>query len=157
MSTLFSNNTIHRVHRIRHLSKVLKEPLCITSESSLNQFSSQEFLRHVTVRSLKNTNPRSDLDDALEASWPEDMAVLMLTSGITVNAKTVCLSHSQILVALAGKSSVVQLLNDGSFVNWIALYRVASIVEIHLQALFIGVDPVCIYATDIITNPLGFL
>jgi len=94
MSTPFSNNTIHRVHRIKHLSKVLKEPLCITSESSLNQFSRQEFLRHVTVRSLKNTNPRSDLDDTLEASSPEDMAVLMLTSGSTGNAKAVCLSHS---------------------------------------------------------------
>ncbi|KAF4629773.1 hypothetical protein G7Y89_g8369 [Cudoniella acicularis] len=157
MSTPFSNNSGHRILHIEHLSKMLKDPLCITSERSLDQFSGQEFLRPITVESLEKTNPRSVLDDTLEAPSPENTALLMLTSGSTGNAKAVCLSHGQILVALAGKFSVIQLPNDGSFFNWIALDHVASIVEIHLQALFVGVDQIHVHAADIITNPVEFL
>ena len=158
ISTPFSNNPDNKVLHIEHLSKMLKNPICITSESSLDQFSNQTFLRPITVEFLETTIPRNFSDNPpLEEPSPEDTALLMLTSGSTGNAKAVCLSHSQILAAVAGKSSVISLPKDGSFLNWIALDHAASMVEIHLQALFIGVNQVHVHAADIITNPIEFL
>jgi len=173
MSTPFSNNPDDRLRHIEHLSKMLNDPLVITSESSLDQFSGQQSLQPITVEALetlelanRGAKPSQDLEaqshpvhpnTILEEPLPEDTALLMLTSGSTGNAKAVCLSHGQILAAVAGKASVIQLPSDGSFFNWIGLDHVASMVEIHLQALFVGVDQVHVHAADIIAKPVEFL
>ena len=81
----------------------------------------------------------------------------MLTSGSTGNAKAVPLSHHQILTAVAGKASVRPLPRDTSFLNWIALDHVASLVEIHIQALILGLDQVHVHPADIVGDPLRFV
>jgi acyl-CoA synthetase (AMP-forming)/AMP-acid ligase II len=136
MSTPFSNNSNHRILHIEHLLKLLKHPFYVTSGDSLDNFSGQEFLRPITIESLKEAAV-SPSGQPRKEPCIEDTALLMLTSGSTGNAKAVCLSHGQIVAAVAGKSSVVLLPRKGSFLNWIALDHVASLVEIHLQALFL--------------------
>ncbi|KAI1073376.1 hypothetical protein F5B20DRAFT_587315 [Whalleya microplaca] len=81
----------------------------------------------------------------------------MLTSGSTGNAKAVCLSHQQVLSALDGKASVRILPANRPFLNWIGLDHVASLVEIHLQAMWLGVDQVHVHAADIVSSPIRFL
>ncbi|KAH6663533.1 hypothetical protein B0J14DRAFT_630842 [Halenospora varia] len=157
MSTPFSNKSDHRIRHIEHLSRMLKTTLCITSEGSLEQFSCQEFLRPITIESLERVAHINYSNNPLQEPPPEDTVLLMLTSGSTGNAKAVCLSHSQILAAVAGKSSVLPLPGDTSFLNWIALDHVASMVEIHLQALFLGMDQVHVHPADIVVNPSEFV
>ncbi|KAI4153244.1 MAG: hypothetical protein L6R39_001626 [Caloplaca ligustica] len=87
----------------------------------------------------------------------EGVAVLMLTSGSTGNAKAVCLTHKQIFAAIAGKLSRMPQPQGSALLNWIALDHVASLVEIHLCAMYAGLDQVHITAADILGNPLRLL
>ena len=156
MSTPFSNNPEHRVLHIKHLSKTLKDPLCITNMEAIDQFSGQHALQPVTIESLE-APPAAARDSQRKLPSPDDNALLMLTSGSTGDAKAVCLSHGQILSAINGKSSVIQLPEGGSFLNWIGTDHVASMIEIHLQALLVGVSQVHVHATDILMDPIEFI
>ncbi|CCT61194.1 hypothetical protein IAQ61_004987 [Plenodomus lingam] len=86
-----------------------------------------------------------------------DLLMLMLTSGSTGNAKAVCFTHEQVLAAVAGKSSIRWLPRDRPFLNWIGLDHVAGFLEIHLQALWLGVDQIHVNAADVVTSPTTFL
>ncbi|GAW24149.1 hypothetical protein ANO14919_137300 [Xylariales sp. No.14919] len=83
--------------------------------------------------------------------------MLMLTSGSTGNAKAVCLLHQNILAALLGKSSMRQLPSDRPLPNWIGPDHVASLVEVHMQALFFNVDQVHVQSADVLSRPRLFL
>ncbi|KAL9592653.1 MAG: hypothetical protein Q9179_006499 [Wetmoreana sp. 5 TL-2023] len=87
----------------------------------------------------------------------KDVAVLMLTSGSTGNAKAVCLTHKQILAAITGKLSGMPLPQGSALLNWIALDHVASLVEIHLCAMYAGFDQIHVPAAEMLENPLSFL
>jgi acyl-CoA synthetase (AMP-forming)/AMP-acid ligase II/thioesterase domain-containing protein len=86
-----------------------------------------------------------------------DLLMLMLTSGSTGNAKAVCFTHSQVLAAIAGKTSLRALPPNRPFLNWIGLDHVAGLLEIHLQALWLGVDQIHVTAADVVTSPTTFL
>ncbi|KAI4147623.1 MAG: hypothetical protein LQ341_001750 [Variospora aurantia] len=87
----------------------------------------------------------------------EGVAVLMLTSGSTGSAKAVCLTHTQLHAAIAGKLFAMPLEHESALLNWIALDHVASLVEIHLCALCAGLDQVHVPATDILGDPMLFI
>ncbi|KAM0793987.1 hypothetical protein BDR22DRAFT_877314 [Usnea florida] len=53
--------------------------------------------------------------------------------------------------------SMMPLPQGSALLNWIALDHVASLVEIHLCAMFAGLDQVHVPATEILTKPLLFL
>lgn len=87
----------------------------------------------------------------------EGVAVLMLTSGSTGSAKAVCLTHTQLYAAMAGKLSAMPLPSGSSLLNWIGLDHVASLVEIHLCAMYAGLDQVHVTAAEILGDPLQLL
>ena len=86
-----------------------------------------------------------------------DPAILMLTSGSSGNAKAVCLGHDQIFAAIKGKASVVKLDTCNSFLNWVGLDHVAGLIEIHLQAMYLGMDQVHVPAANVIADLSSFL
>lgn len=86
-----------------------------------------------------------------------DLALLMLTSGSTGNAKAVRLSHAQMITAVAGKCQVRTLPDGAPFLNWIGFDHVACVTEIHLQAMYLGVDQIHVQASDIVSDPGLFL
>ncbi|KAH7095864.1 acyl-protein synthetase [Paraphoma chrysanthemicola] len=175
LSPPFSNVLEHRQQQIRGLSHLFRSPLCITRERQLHLFQeSQTLLQLRTIESLtydgsqpdSDTTPYGSDDSFREAQIPIDdlrykggdaLAMLMMTSGSTGNAKAVRLSHKQVFAAISGKASVRPLRLDGAFLNWIGLDHVASLVEIHIQALWLGVDQVHVYAADIVASPTLFL
>ncbi|KAL8743968.1 MAG: hypothetical protein Q9190_003737 [Brigantiaea leucoxantha] len=85
------------------------------------------------------------------------VAVIMLTSGSTGNAKAVCLTHEQLLAAIRGKLYSMPLPEGSALLNWIALDHVASLVEIHLCAMFAGLEQVHVPVVEILGNPLLLL
>ena len=104
---------------------------------------------------LVNRHTNSHLNGAICST--EGVAVLMLTSGSTGNAKAVCLTHKQILAAIRGKLSGMPLPQRSALLNWIGLDHVASLVEIHLCAMFAGLGQVHVPAVEMLGNPLLFL
>ena len=158
MSAALSNNAEQKLEYLIHIYDTLEQPICITSKGELYQFAEQDIVKPVTIESLEQA-----LDDEIDEATspltcsPQDPALLMLTSGSTSKAKAVCLSHEQLIAAVYGKSKVVELPKSTAFLNWIAMDHVASLVEIHLQALYLGMDQVHVSGPDVVTDPTYFL
>lgn len=161
MSSPFSNSSEHRHKHIQGLSDLLEMPICLTRKRSLYLFGTNHTMRIHTVESLPEENDAevlSRLGDEAETDHAslDSTAVLMLTSGSTGNAKAVQITHRQILASVKGKASVRRL-HATPFLNWIGLDHVAALVEIHLQALYLGHDQVHVHAADIVSSPTLFL
>lgn len=158
MSTPFVMNDAGRKAHIEHLRRLLDDPLVLTREELVDRdFMVAPILRIQTVEAL-------DVQTAPELSFPrmfsirdDDLALLMLTSGSTGNAKAVCLNHSTLLAAIRGKSGALNIANDVTFINFIGFDHVASLTEIHLHALFEGVTQIHVQPGDLIADPVQFL
>lgn len=91
------------------------------------------------------------------SSSRQDLAVLMLTSGSTGNAKAVCLRHDQIIQSVRGKSHHLGLTHDDILLNWIGMDHVANLIEMHLHAMYLCAEQVHVQAADLLLEPLTFL
>ena len=162
MSTPFSNHLKQRGKHLSHLYTLLKDPVCITRQILLNDFAVSTTLRLQVVETLKLNDSLfvNGVDKAISAQVPlsrHDGGLLMLTSGGTGNAKAVVLRHEQIIASIAGKAFIRQLPRDNAFLNWVGLEHVASMIEIHLQAIHLCVDQIHVQAVDLIATPFLFL
>ncbi|OQE23213.1 hypothetical protein PENSTE_c009G09069 [Penicillium steckii] len=158
MSTTLSNNPSARISHLTHLATTLKNPSCLTTASKLFEFGGQDAITPIALESLPvDKAPGSELRNICRNAKPDDIAILMLTSGSTSHAKAVILTHQQIFLALDSKYKVVPLPAKTSFLNWVHCDHVAAIVEIHLQALFAHKDQVHVHAADVLSQPVAFL
>ncbi|KAL2865061.1 non-ribosomal peptide synthetase [Aspergillus lucknowensis] len=166
LSTPLANNNQARAAHFAHLYNLLLDPVVITTKDiKSREFSGNHLLQVVAVEDVENevvgyfkpqsSNANGDMDDSTRSTG--DVAALMLTSGSSGNAKAVCLTHGQIFAAMRGKLSVMPLPHGSALLNWIALDHVASLVEIHLCAMFVGLDQVHVPAADVIASPVLFL
>ena len=165
MSTPFSNNLDQRRADIIHLFNLLENPVCLTRQSLLSEFSCQSALRPYIVEGLP-ASIEGVIVRECKFSPPinqgrfkrkEDVAALMLTSGSTGSSKAVCLTHGLILKSISSKCSTLQTSTQTPFFNWIGADHVACLTEMHGHALWAGADQVYAQATDIVANPLAFL
>ena len=159
MSTPFTENLEQREKHIQHLQILLQSPICITNTSSLGDFLGQDTLTPTAVENLVNTRNASDkLDQPVSRGVAGDpVSILMLTSGSSGKPKAVCLGHEQIFAAIKGKSLVVKLVAQSTFLNWIGLDHVAGLIEIHIQAMYQGMDQVHVHPTNVAAEPSLFL
>jgi hypothetical protein len=61
------------------------------------------------------------------------------------------------LYALKEKATVRDLRPHWPFLNWIGLDHVASLVEIHLQVMYLGVGQIHVDTSNVVSNPAIFL
>jgi acyl-CoA synthetase (AMP-forming)/AMP-acid ligase II len=144
---------------LQYLNTLLNNPLVITSESLLQEFRSMEGIRIVSASHIGSLELEAPVDQAPPGAVKEgnDLAILMLTSGSTGNAKAVCLKHSQILRSLQGKSKHHGTYKKDVFLNWIGLDHVANLTEIHLHAMSLSAQQVHIPSTQVLADPITFL
>ncbi|KAI0549857.1 hypothetical protein F4679DRAFT_595190 [Xylaria curta] len=171
MSTPFSSVKEHRNSHINSLSTLLESPICITRAKDVHLFDGANDLRLHTVESLYDTpdlnkvvqlgnvEANSVHNDGIIDSYEggNSLAMLMLTSGSTGNAKAVRLTHHQVLAAIRGKSVTRAVSTGLPFLNWIGLDHVASVIEIHLPSLWLGVDQIHVHASNVVSSPRTFL
>ena len=163
ISTPFTNDLEQRKKHILHLQTLLKDPLILTTEKLVPDFLSIEGLNLETVEKIRNGSPVANgfsLHDSTPAGFlkhPEAVAVLMLTSGSTGNAKAVCLRNAQLLRSIEGKSKHHGTDRSDTFLNWIGLDHVANLTETHLHAMLHAADQVHVQAADLLLDPRMFL
>ncbi|KAI0138095.1 acetyl-CoA synthetase-like protein [Hypoxylon sp. NC0597] len=150
----FVNDIGLRRDHIAHLISLLDDPIVLTTLELSSAFEGSSNANIQTVESLPVDNgvtfkPPSSLAD-------DDLAVLMLTSGSTGNAKAVCLSNEQILRACAGKSAHSKTGSQDIFLNWVGLDHAVNLVEIHIHAMSLGAEQVHVQASDLLADPLLF-
>lgn len=171
ISTPLVRNPSQRKKHLEHLYSVLDDPIVLTTEALYPEFSDVGRLRIRTVESLYKASghlhgSKTHTPDSIDSentsnsnvSRPRsDLAVLMLTSGSSGQAKVVCLSHDQIIHAVKGKSQHLSLTQNDTILNWIAMDHVANLVEMHFHAMYLGAEQVHVQALDLLLDPLTFL
>ena len=160
VSTPLTNVLDQREQHVRHLHEMLQNPICITRESLLDQFTQPFVLNIKTIEDIcRSKRLTSRVPDTTNATSADDMAMIMLTSGSTGNAKAVGLKHTQILAALSAKFLPHRVTANGqlSWLNWIGLDHVAALIEGHLLPMFAGAHQVHVEPSDILAKPLLFL
>jgi len=128
----------------------------------LSEFDAIETLKIHTIESLRASTPVNSreepyiLEKGIVIGSNRTRSILMLTSGSIGNAKAVCLTHKQMLNAIARKSQVNTLAANSHFLNWISFDHIACLTEIHLHAMWASANQVHVQAADIVPNPLLF-
>lgn len=160
ISTPFTNDTEQRKKHLSHLQNLLERPVIITRQHLLSEFAGfRENLNVWTIEEIQSQHKgsRPAFYGTPVAPKQDDLAVLMLTSGSTGNAKAVGLRHSQVLESLKGKAAHHGTRSSDVFFNWIGLDHVANLTEIHLHAMSLAAEQVQVGAADMIANPTAFI
>lgn len=156
MSTPLPNDMGQRKIHLKSLQKLLKNPLVLTTDEMVSEFSCLEDLRVKTIKQVTNS-AKSKLGLKGNSKGATDVAVLMLTSGSTGNAKAVALTHKQIISAIQGKIQHHQTTKRDVFLNWTRLDHVANLTEIHLHAMSLGATQHHLPHSMVIAEPILFL
>ncbi|MFI6844972.1 non-ribosomal peptide synthetase [Kitasatospora sp. NBC_00085] len=141
--------------QLTHVNELLDQPLVITSETIAAELPAVDGLAVATLASLREAAP--DPAEELYRAAPEDLAVLVLTSGSTGNSKAVRLSHANLLASMAGKNGYHRLTAADTSLNWVSFDHVAALLECHLLPLSAGCRQVHVPAQVVLGEPLEFL
>jgi acyl-CoA synthetase (AMP-forming)/AMP-acid ligase II/thioesterase domain-containing protein len=138
----------------RHLAQVntlLDRPLFVTTQSA--DIELPENAISAEISSLRRGTPREAAHEARE----QDLAILMLTSGSTGQAKAVELTHGNLLASLAGRAARQRLSAADTMFNWIAFDHVAALLESQMTAAYVGANQIHAEPATILADPLLFL
>ena len=162
----FLEQDLHRIHAVESLDRNFNSngPSKRSSASACSRvldlsIKDSDFTNHKTGASSttsSNILPFRTFPAGYD-KLPEDLAVLMLTSGSSGNAKAVCLRHGQIIHATNGRIAFHKTSSKDVFFNWIGFDHVANLTEIHLHAMLLGANQVHVAASDVLVYPLLFL
>ncbi|KAL4770577.1 hypothetical protein BDW60DRAFT_217985 [Aspergillus nidulans var. acristatus] len=163
---MFSQNPADRERHLRHLSKTLNSPLCLTRPALLAPFEEQTADDRIEARTVDEILAAPAISDVavVDASLPTltpsstDVLALMLTSGSSGNAKAVPLTHQQLFAAFRGKSTVASLRFPRSpFLSWVNMDHVANLVHCHIFAIVSSISQIQVPAADLLVNPAQLL
>ncbi|NSC20063.1 alpha/beta fold hydrolase [Streptomyces albus subsp. chlorinus] len=138
--------------QLEQLRELLGNPLVVVSKTAHGDLPDAG-LRTVAVEELSHT--ASD-ETRHHAPAPDDLALLMLTSGSTGSSKAVRLTHANLLAAQAGKAGALELGPADTTMNWISTDHIAAI-EAHLLPMFTGADQVMATPATVLADPVEFL
>ncbi|KUJ64398.1 peptide synthetase [Streptomyces albus subsp. albus] len=139
--------------QLGHVDQLLDHPLLVTTEAMVAELPQVPGLAVAPLEELRGAAPAAGIHQAA----PEDLAVLVLTSGSTGNSKAVMLSNANLLASMAGKSDKQQLTAADTTFNWISYDHVAALMEAHLLPLYVGATQLHAQAAVILEEPLQFL
>ncbi|MGP3991727.1 alpha/beta fold hydrolase [Streptomyces sp. 3N207] len=136
------------------LGMLLGDPLVVVPKAAYGELP-EVGLQTVTVEELSQASSAGDQHEQY-ASDPDDLALLMLTSGSTGSSKAVRLTHANLLAAQAGKAGALELGPGDTTMNWISADHIAA-VEAHLLPMLNGADQVMATPATVLADPVEFL
>jgi acyl-CoA synthetase (AMP-forming)/AMP-acid ligase II/thioesterase domain-containing protein/acyl carrier protein len=136
--------------QLAHVKDLLGDPAVVANEAILSELA---IPGAIDIQVLRSADAHHE---ACRASQ-NDIAVIMLTSGSTGNAKGVPLTNGNILASMASKSERRRLKSDDVLLNWIPFDHITSLTEQHLIALYAGAMQVQVDAAAILAEPLLLL
>jgi acyl-CoA synthetase (AMP-forming)/AMP-acid ligase II len=155
----FSKDPEKRRAHFQALQKLLNSPIIITTEALLPEFDDglqNTLCVHVAERIEVTEPPIPGHVPGLHKKSHE-LAVLMLTSGSTGEAKAVALTHGNILSAVDGKSRTLSTTSTDIFLGWTGLDHVANLTEIHLHAMRVSATQIQVHESMVVNEPLEYL
>ena len=149
------NSTVTKLH---HAWQMLDRPVILTSKSlapavsSLSDFLGENF-NVETIEDLLMSNR----DQKWHDSRPNDLTLLMLTSGSTGMPKGVILSHHNLLSRSAGSVQMNGFSRQDVTLNWMPMDHVAGLIYFHLRDVFVGCQQIHASNELILESPLRWL
>lgn len=95
-----------------------------------------------------------DPDPSYHLSQPEDLAILLLTSGSTGMPKGVMLSHWNILSSVAATSQVSQFTQENISLNWLPLDHPGPLIRCCIRCVFLGCEQIHAPTDVVLQQPL---
>ncbi|MFE6399353.1 AMP-binding protein [Streptomyces alboflavus] len=144
--------------QLSHVHALLEGPLMVTDCRTRAELPAVEGLAVATFEELARAAADTDVRTVATASAaPDDVALLVLTSGSTGTAKAVRLTHGNLLASLAAKAETQSLTAADVTLNWISYDHVAALVEAHLLPLSVGAVQVQAAPESVLADPVRFL
>ncbi|MDO8188826.1 long-chain fatty acid--CoA ligase [Conexibacter sp. JD483] len=130
---------LSRLLEARQHLPVLKHVIVIDPEEGESNYGL------LTLEEVEGSNPEFDVDAALAAVTPDDVATLIYTSGTTGPPKGVELAHRNILGAVRAVQEIINLDPGSRVISWLPAAHIAERAAHH----YIPV----VYAATITTSP----
>ncbi|MEH2335609.1 AMP-binding protein [Nostoc sp.] len=145
--------------KLQNAWQMLGKPIVLTSASlapnidGFFRLLNLENFQIATIDQLRECEP----DFKLHQSQPEDLAILLLTSGSTGIPKCVILNHRNLLSMTAGLVSMGHFSSQESVLNWMPLDHVGALVSLSIMAVSLGCQQIHVTTDLIVQNPLKWL
>ncbi|MCJ1680064.1 non-ribosomal peptide synthetase [Streptomyces sp. APSN-46.1] len=144
--------------QLSHVHTLLDGPLVVTDRRTREELPAVQGLAVATVEELALGTADTDARTVpVTAAGPDDVALLVLTSGSTGASKAVRLTHGNLLASMAAKAEVQRLTADDVTLNWISYDHVAALLEAHLLPLSAGAVQLQVTPDSVLADPVHFL
>jgi acyl-CoA synthetase (AMP-forming)/AMP-acid ligase II/thioesterase domain-containing protein len=138
--------------QLAHIDRLFDHPVLVTTDALRAELPHVRGLRIVELAELAGHGPAVP-----HHGQPEDLALLVLTSGSTGNPKAVMLTQGNLLAAMSAKAQVQHLTQADVTLNWVSFDHVAALLETHLFPLSAGAVQVHATPEAILRDPVLFL
>ena len=147
------------VSKLNNAWQMLDRPIILTDRAlapavqSLSERSSFGNLRVATIDECR----RYERDRNWHKSHPDDLAILLLTSGSTGLPKAVMQSQRSLVSRSAGTSQLNSFSRHDISLNWMPLDHVGGIVMFHVRDVYLGCQQIHVPTELILQDPLKWL
>ncbi|MFE7673039.1 SDR family NAD(P)-dependent oxidoreductase [Streptomyces albidoflavus] len=143
---------VSAAERLRYVWELLQEPVIVTSDPTSVPPAVRERARLHGLAGLTEPEPA-----APAAIRPDDIAVMLLTSGSTGMPKLVTQTHAAILSMTAAARATLGLGADDVSVNWFPLDHVVGLLMCHVRDVYLCCEDVHVPTDAVLGDPLRWL
>ncbi len=147
------------LNKIKNSWDMADHPLVLTRAElapavrSLSQLLHMEGLQVEEIERLRTFSP----DQSPHASQPNDLAVMLLTSGSTGPPKAVMQTHRNLLSRCAGAVQMNHFTSEDVTLNWFTLDHVVGLMMFHLRSAYVCCQQIHAATEPVLENPLRWL
>ncbi|VEP15782.1 conserved hypothetical protein [Hyella patelloides LEGE 07179] len=147
------------VSKLQNAWQMLDKPLILAGANSaakvshLSELLQLDNFKVKAIGDLRTNQP----DTNWHLSQPDDLAILLLTSGSTGMPKAVMQSHRSILTRSAATARMNNFTSSDVSLNWFPLDHVGGLVMFHLRDVYLGCQQIQVHTELVLQQPLKWL